>query len=591
MKSKMELFRDDFSDKKLFEQNLEKLFQYIFLNIFPNILNLPRIDFMNSLMTSVKSILEEHYSDEIYSDEKFFSLFLSVNKIFETKYKDYNQILSSTWDKYQQEKFDNNIYFTDFQKHCGKTQEHAIHLCNKNETGKYLIVHLKNDIKFIICENCRKSYYANLFINYCINCECNYYSGLISKKENSSIQLATYLKPHCESIANDKISCLRCKNPLYYNIKDNMVECLNQKCKYKIKPNLGNWKCNTCSNYFKSDIKIYNSFDLLFIKRICGIALLIKQRAHPGILPCCQNLEEKNLIFYHKKDCKGIVYFWILNQKIIVICEKCKAINYFSRFIWTCPKCGLHFRAKKEEIEDKIKKNLLHNLKKKFNIHILLGDEFLLNNSDSNINYDTLINEEHKIVRKKSFRELLNQKRKESSKEKSSLKEKEEDAHKQRKINQRNNDNLISSISSKKITIEEESNGNSNSKKRKNYLFDRLLRNQFVTQKNISDSKNKPIYKRGSSNAFYLTEEKNTIDETKSTKNNNAISVNRFRQRANSGIIKNNFEAFLEKTNLKYENKIDKENEDINTILIDNDKKNEKNNKKKFTSTTLPHKT
>ena len=580
MKSKMELFRDDFSDKKLFEQNLEKLFQYIFLNIFPNILNLPRIDFMNSLMTSVKSILEEHYSDEIYSDEKFFSLFLSVNKIFETKYKDYNQILSSTWDKYQQEKLDNNIYFTDFQKHCGKTQEHAIHLCNKNETGKYLIVHLKNDIKFIICENCRKSYYANLFINYCINCECNYYSGLISKKENSSIQLATYLKPHCESIANDKISCLRCKNPLYYNIKDNMVECLNQKCKYKIKPNLGNWKCNTCSNYFKSDIKIYNSFDLLFIKRICGIALLIKQRAHPGILPCCQNLEEKNLIFYHKKDCKGIVYFWILNQKIIVICEKCKAINYFSRFIWTCPKCGLHFRAKKEEIEDKIKKNLLHNLKKKFNIHILLGDEFLLNNSDSNINYDTLINEEHKIVRKKSFRELLNQKRKEYSKEKSSLKEKEEDAHKQRKINQRNNDNLISSISSKKITIEEESNGNSNSKKRKNYLFDRLLRNQFVTQKNISDSKNKPIYKRGSSNAFYLTEEKNTIDETKSTKNNNAISVNRFRQRANSGIIKNNFEAFLEKTNLKYENKIDKENKDINTILIDNDKKNEKNNKK-----------
>jgi len=279
----------------------------------------------------------------------------------------------------EQEKFDNNIYFTDFQKHCGKTQEHAIHLCNKNETGKYLIVHLKNDIKFIICKNCRKSYYANLFINYCINCECNYYSGLISKKENSSIQLATYLKPHCESIANDKISCLRCKNPLYYNIKDNMVECLNQKCKYKIKPNLGNWKCNTCSNYFKSDIKIYNSFDLLFIKRICGIALLIKQRAHPGILPCCQNLEEKNLIFYHKKDCKGIVYFWILNQKIIVICEKCKAINYFSRFIWTCPKCGLHFRAKKEEIEDKIKKNLLHNLKKKFNIHILLGDEFLLN--------------------------------------------------------------------------------------------------------------------------------------------------------------------------------------------------------------------
>ena len=83
--TKIELFQSDFSDQKKFETNLEKLFQNIFLNIFPNILNLPRIDFMNSLLTSVKSILEEQYSSDIYSNEKFSSLFLSVNKIFEKK--------------------------------------------------------------------------------------------------------------------------------------------------------------------------------------------------------------------------------------------------------------------------------------------------------------------------------------------------------------------------------------------------------------------------------------------------------------------------------------------------------------------------
>ena len=86
-KSKMELFEEDFSDAKKFESKLENLFQYIFLNIFPNILNLPRLDFMNFLMTSVKSILEEQYSNEIYSNEKFFSLFLSINKIFEKNIK------------------------------------------------------------------------------------------------------------------------------------------------------------------------------------------------------------------------------------------------------------------------------------------------------------------------------------------------------------------------------------------------------------------------------------------------------------------------------------------------------------------------
>ena len=189
--SKLEIFKQDFTDEKKFEINLEKLFQSIFLNIFPNILNLPKIDFMNLLMTSIKSILEEQYTNEIYSNEKFFSMFLSINKIFEKKYKDYNQILSNHWDNYSNEN-NNNIYFSEFKKHCPKTQENAIHLCHKNETGLFIKVYLKDEIKFIICDKCRKSYYANLFVNYCKNCKCNYYSGFISSKENGISQLAMY---------------------------------------------------------------------------------------------------------------------------------------------------------------------------------------------------------------------------------------------------------------------------------------------------------------------------------------------------------------------------------------------------------------
>ena len=582
---KLKLFQSDFSDEKKFESNLEKLFQYIFLNIFPNILNLPRIDFMNSLMTSVKSILEEQYSSEIYSNEKFFSLFLSVNKIFEKKYKDYNQILSNAWDNYSNE---NNSYFTDFKKHCGKTQEKAMHLCNKNnknETGNYIIVFLKNEIKFLICEKCRKSYYANLFINFCQNCKCNYYSGLISQKENAISQLATYTTPHCDSIVNEKIPCNKCKNPLYYNFKDNMVECKNVGCIYKTRPNYGNWKCNICNTYFKSDIKLYNHFDLLYLKRIYGIALLIKQKAHPGVLPCCQDLDEKNLIFRHKKDCSGILYFWILNTKIIVICEKCKAINYFNRFIWTCPNCGLHFRAKKEEMEEKIKKNLMYNLKKKFNIHIILGEEFLLEHSENNINniYETINNEGHRLVRKRSFKEVLEQKRKGFSNDKTIQKESEEEMKHEIKVKRkfipRNyNDNLIYSISSKnnnKITIEEETKPSV--KKRKNYLFDRLLRNQFVP-----DYKKNNHFKRANSGAIYLTDQKNQNDEPKENNSNkNNFSGNRFRLRARSGYLKNELQEFLKNNKIESGNKIgnekDKEN-DVHAFIVedkvDNNKKN-----------------
>ena len=582
---KLELFQSDFSDEKKFESNLEKLFQYIFLNIFPNILNLPRIDFMNSLMTSVKSILEEQYSSEIYSNEKFFSLFLSVNKIFEKKYKDYNQILSNAWDNYSNE---NNSYFTEFKKHCGKTQEKAMHLCNKNnknETGNYIIVFLKNEIKFLICEKCRKSYYANLFINFCQNCKCNYYSGLISQKENSISQLATYTTPHCDSIVNEKIPCNKCKNPLYYNFKDNMVECKNVGCIYKTRPNYGNWKCNICNTYFKSDIKLYNHFDLLYLKRIYGIALLIKQKAHPGVLPCCQDLDEKNLIFRHKKDCSGILYFWFLNTKIIVICEKCKAINYFNRFIWTCPNCGLHFRAKKEEMEEKIKKNLMYNLKKKFNIHIILGEEFLLDHSENNINniYETINNEGHRLVRKRSFKEVLEQKRKGFSNDKTIQKESEEEMKHEIKVKRkfipRNyNDNLIYSISSKnnnKITIEEETKPSV--KKRKNYLFDRLLRNQFVP-----DYKKNNHFKRANSGAIYLTDQKNQNDEPKENNSNkNNFSGNRFRLRARSGYLKNELQEFLKNNKIESGNKIGNEKEKENDVhafivedKVDNNKKN-----------------
>ena len=550
-------------------------------------MNLPRIDFMNSLQTSVKSILEEQYSSEIYSNEKFFSLFLSVNKIFEKKYKDYNQILSNAWDNHSNE---NNSYFTDFKKHCGKTQEKAMHLCNKNnknETGNYIIVFLKNEIKFLICEKCRKSYYANLFINFCQNCKCNYYSGLISQKENTISQLATYSTPHCDSIVNDKIPCIKCKNPLYYNFKDNMVECKNIGCNYKTRPNYANWKCNVCNSYFKSEIKLYNHFDLLYLKRIYGIALLIKQKAHPGVLPCCQDLDEKNLIFKHKKDCSGILYFWILNTKIIVICEKCKAINYFNRFIWTCPNCGLHFRAKKEEMEEKIKKNLISNLKKKFNIHIILGGEFLLDQSENNISnvYETLNNEGNRLVRKRSFKEILEQKKKRYSNEKTIQKEQEEEIKHEIKVKRkfipRNyNDNLIYNFSSKnnnKITIEDEAKPSV--KKRKNYLFDRLLRNQFVP-----DNKKNNQFKRANSGAIFLTDQKNKNDEQKENNpNKNNFSGNRFRLRARSGYLKNELQEFLKINKMESGNTIgnekekEKENE-VNAFAVEEHlDKNKKN--------------
>ena len=553
-------FNQELLNKNNLEQYLEKLFQHIFSNIFPDILNLPRIDFINSLTSSVKAILELHYTKEIYSNENYFSAFLSVNKKYEKKYNEYNQVLSTAWDNYQNKLYNmkkeeeiNKFKLTEFKKHCKQTQEYAIHNCNKRERGKYIIVYdnnNKNEKKFIICEKCRKSFYTSLFINYCQTCDCNYYCGLISPKENQKLFPVTYFTPHCEPIANDKINCIKCKSTFYYNMNDNILQCLNPSCKFKTKPSSCNWKCNICSNYFKSDIKLFNNFELFYIKKIVSMALLVKEKAHPGILPCCKNLDENNLLFYHKKDCKGSLYFWLLNQKVIVICDKCKAINFFNRFIWTCPNCGLHFKAKKEEIEEKIKKSLFKNLKFNINMNILLGDEFLLKQNDSNNNSNP--NKfGYKMVRKKSFREMLNMKKQELFKVESKENVMENNEPKEiikiikrhNNIKDKNNGNGEDNIyrTNSKNKLEEEVK--TSMKKRKNYLFEKLLRNQFLSKKSSS----KKIYKRKKSGIHYITDEKNTKEEISSSHKELLESekkIIRLRDRSQSNYFKYRNENF-----------------------------------------------
>jgi hypothetical protein len=288
-------------------------------------------------------------------------------------------------------------------------------------------------------------------------------------------------------------------------------------------------------SYFKSDVKIFNNFESLYIRRIISIALLIKEKAHPGILPCCKNLDSKSLFFYHKKECKGALYFWILNKKLIVICEKCKAINYFNRFIWTCPNCLLHFKDKKEEIEEKLKKNLFNNLKLNLNLKILLGDEYIPNISFENCNSTSQLNIQvntgcklfHKLRRKRSLREVLDMKKLESLKNKEDDKNKEAEKDtkigkyilKKRIYDSYNNDsNIYKSITKMKI---DDSEIKSSLKKKRNYLFEKLIRKQFLPKKNASalDNNNK----KGKFEAF--SEEKNNKNKEEEIDNQNGLII------------------------------------------------------------------
>ena len=67
-------------------------------------------------------------------------------------------------------------------------------------------------------------------------------------------------------------------------------------------------------------------------------AILLKHKAHPNSIPCCQ-LNAFFVDFFHNKKCKGNLYEGQLNDKKIIVCDKCYDINFYERFTWTCPKC------------------------------------------------------------------------------------------------------------------------------------------------------------------------------------------------------------------------------------------------------------
>ena len=271
----------------------------------------------------------------------------------------------------QNEKIE-SFFLTKFRKHCNKTQNFAIHNCRKNgEFGNFIIIYgtssskhknhaNKKRIKFLICDNCRKSYFINEFHNYCEFCKVSYLCSPLFKNENENLLPATLNPAHCEMFVNEELLCIKCKSILYLELISNNLICKNQDCDFCVPidecKNI-NFKCKYCKINFNSNVKIFNPLDLEAFKDNIKKALLYKRKAYPGKLSCCQKIKEKKAYFFHNKDCKGILYFGEFKKKIILVCSKCKAVNLYSKFIWTCPECGVHFRDKNsEENEIKVKK-------------------------------------------------------------------------------------------------------------------------------------------------------------------------------------------------------------------------------------------
>ena len=405
---------------KTFLAKVNYFVEYELISEFKNILNVPKIDFMNLIMFRLNNFLLNEYLSKSIDEQKYKYIMTYMKEKWEKKCDNHVQNLSLAWEKFEllrKNKEKNNdlekLYFKNFVYHCSHISEYAIHNCDKNNNkfGKYIIVYdsinNKNTVKYLICENCRKAYFVDHFLNYCEKCKINYYSCEIFDNKKTFFQ-ATLKNPHCDPVVNEKIYCNHCNNKsvLYLNPKSNVVKCLN--CRFISSPNNIEWNCNICSQSFKSDVIIYNKCEVNFVKKIINYALLTKKKARPAKLPCCKNLDLKVTPFYHKKNCKGIIYFAEFHKKLIIICEKCKAVNNFGKFIWTCPQCNLRFKdIKWQENEPKLRREIFSDKNMIMNDineeETIKNNNYLRNIFNKQIDFNYLMN----IKKKKNLYDIL----------------------------------------------------------------------------------------------------------------------------------------------------------------------------------------
>ncbi len=352
---KIERFENEILDEEKFEENLNNKFNEQYDENIEDILLLDKDIFLNQIKDGVQLLLEDKYTDFCFTNDTTTKLISKCMEEIERKYNHHYSIINKAWTSYSKiskRRTNTEILFTGFRKHCINTEDYASHNCRPiKEIGKsnnchFICVYsadLKHEVKFVFCECCKKVYYSTYILSLCNKCNVEYYTSLLSPEEDPNMLLATWYKYHCPLIINEKMKCVKCKSFLYINMKNGLLTCLNEKCDADYKNSRLLWNCSICKKDFKSEGKPYNPLEVTFINKLIEQTILLRHKAHPTKLPCCK-LNIFFTDFYHNKECDGNLFESELNDKIVVVCEKCHFIDYFERFVWTCPKCGKVFK-------------------------------------------------------------------------------------------------------------------------------------------------------------------------------------------------------------------------------------------------------
>ena len=365
------------------EEKLLKKYLDEYNDTYPKILLLNPLEFFQNIIRGVeltikekingfsiisRSKIEEFLIEKIYPSDFKFALFIKKN----IKNRNSEEIFS-------------HYFKGEILPHCedDKCNGYYIHSCGeKFQFFKYKIsnsnisnlnnllenINNQNNVEknpnqydiCLFCEKCEMIYKSNLIKFKCNLTGKDFYSKIIDENNNSnSLPLATWKEYHCNAVINDKMKCQNCNDKLYF-ISSQKVLC--KKCDKEFNPLDIKYKCLVCKNFFSSEAKIFNPLEYKALKICLKEAIISKIKAKPNKLGCGCNSDINKMKFIHKKHCKGELFLGELNNKKVVICNKCDSLGLYDNYIWTCPKCFKKFRDNKEnniEEMDEEKKNII----------------------------------------------------------------------------------------------------------------------------------------------------------------------------------------------------------------------------------------
>ena len=374
MNYQMPFFKNRKKKENIFS-SIENIIDYIYSQNFPQILNEEKTKFLNNIETEITDLLKLKFKDNEAQYRKEISLYEKNKEKIKTRYESDFLLLKSEFKKYKKSP-NKYSYLARYRKHCLNSGKVPIHKCSNNKYGKFIEIFTnntknltnklnisKNNSSYIICDECSCCYMNSFIKIHCFSCKCDYYSSKLEEGENENILPATWKEYHCRPIIiNEVMKCIKCENILYINLITKKLVCLNKNCNFTTNQNSILWKCKICKNDFRSMVKVFNPLEIKVLQNEVKKCLIYKIPALPKKLFCCaENEKYKNIKYFHDKKCKGDLYKWSYDNREIIVCGLCHAVNLYEKFIWTCPVCYLRFNyhGKKQKNEDEINKNLI----------------------------------------------------------------------------------------------------------------------------------------------------------------------------------------------------------------------------------------